>query len=163
MAQEANSWDPSSILGRDTSFDVPKSSCLLSGPGLQPDSRYTDAGLAKPLDQITGRHSVFSWNEERQQAFEDIKSALITSVTGIRLESGAREETGRFRDVKRCVATEDRTRVSGISLLRHNRWTTAARYHRCAPQSFWRVSGFLLQYWRKDPWEEVCQISRPMH
>ena len=42
-------------------------------------------------------------------------------VTGIRLESGAREETGRFRDVKRCVATEDRTRVSGISLLRHNR------------------------------------------
>ena len=43
------------------------------------------------------------------------------SVTGIQLESGAREETGRFRDVKRCVATEDRTRVSGISLLRHNR------------------------------------------
>ena len=43
------------------------------------------------------------------------------TVTGIRLESGAREETGRFRDVKRCVATEDRTRVSGISLLRHNR------------------------------------------
>ena len=42
-------------------------------------------------------------------------------VTGIQLESGAREETGRFRDVKRCVATEDRTRVSGISLLRHNR------------------------------------------
>ena len=57
-------------------------------------------------------------------------------VTGIRLESGAREETGRFRDVKRCVATEDRTRVSGISLLRHNRLMTAARYHRCAPQSF---------------------------
>ena len=43
------------------------------------------------------------------------------SVTGIRLESGAREETGRFRDVKRCVATGDRTRVSGFSLLRHNR------------------------------------------
>ena len=42
MAQEANSRDPSSILGRrDTSFDVPESSCLLSGPGLQPDSRYT--------------------------------------------------------------------------------------------------------------------------
>ena len=37
------------------------------------------AELAKPLDQITGRHSVFSWNEERQQAFEDIKSALITA------------------------------------------------------------------------------------
>ena len=41
MAQEANSWDPSSILGRDTSFDVPESSCLLSGPGLQLDSRYS--------------------------------------------------------------------------------------------------------------------------
>ena len=41
MAQEANSWDPSSILGRDTSFDVPESSCLLSGPGLQPEFRYT--------------------------------------------------------------------------------------------------------------------------
>ena len=42
-------------------------------------------------------------------------------VTGIQLESGAREETGRLRDVKRCVATGDRTRVSGIWLLRHNR------------------------------------------
>ena len=38
------------------------------------------------------------------------------SVTGIQLESGAREETGRFRDVIRCVATGDRTRVSGSSL-----------------------------------------------
>ena len=41
MAQEAKSWDPGSIPGRDTSFDVPESSCLLSGPGLQLDSRYT--------------------------------------------------------------------------------------------------------------------------
>ena len=41
MAQEAKSWDPGSIPGRDTSFDVPEFSCLLSGPGLQPDSRYT--------------------------------------------------------------------------------------------------------------------------
>ena len=47
----------------------------------------------------------------------------VYSVTGIRLESGAREETGRFRDVKRCVATGDRTRISGIGLLRHNRST----------------------------------------
>ena len=31
-AQEANSCDPSSIPGRDTSFGVPESSCLLSGP-----------------------------------------------------------------------------------------------------------------------------------
>ena len=35
MAQEANSWDPGSIPSRDTSFDDPESSCLLSGPGLQ--------------------------------------------------------------------------------------------------------------------------------
>ena len=67
-------------------------------------------------------------------------------VTGFELESGAREETGRFRDVKRCVATGDRTQVSGISLLRHNRQTTAAWYHRYAPQSFWRVSGFRLHH-----------------
>ena len=43
------------------------------------------------------------------------------NVTGIRLESGAGEETGRFRDIKRCVATENRTRISGIGLLCHNR------------------------------------------
>ena len=41
---------------------------------------------------------------------------LLQAVTGIQLESGAREETGRSRDVKRCVATGNRTRVSGISL-----------------------------------------------
>ena len=41
MAQEANFWDPGSIPGRNTSFDVPESSCFLSGPGFQLDSRYT--------------------------------------------------------------------------------------------------------------------------
>ena len=40
MVQEARFWDPRSIPGRDTLFDFPESSCLLSGPGLQPDSRY---------------------------------------------------------------------------------------------------------------------------
>ena len=39
------------------------------------------------------------------------------------MESGAREETGRFRDVKRCVATEDRTRVSGIALMHVTSWS----------------------------------------
>ena len=39
-AQEANSWDPGSIPGRDIFFDVPESSCLLSGPWLQLDSRH---------------------------------------------------------------------------------------------------------------------------
>ena len=37
MAQEANSGDPDSIPARD----VPESSRLLSGPGLQLDSGYT--------------------------------------------------------------------------------------------------------------------------
>ena len=50
-------------------------------------------------------------------------------VTGFQSESGAREETGIFRDVKRCVACGDRTLVSGISLPRHNREITTARYH----------------------------------
>ena len=49
MAQEAKSWDPGSIPGRDTSFDVPESSCLLSGPGLQLDSRYTFTFLVSHL------------------------------------------------------------------------------------------------------------------
>ena len=40
MAQEANSRDLGSIPGRDTSFDVPESSCLLSGPWHQLDSCY---------------------------------------------------------------------------------------------------------------------------
>ena len=52
---------------------------------------------------------------------EPEEPSSATSVTGIQLESGAREETERFRDVKRCVATGDRTRVSGIGLLRHDR------------------------------------------
>ena len=40
MAQEATSWDPVSIPGRNTSFDVPESSCLLSGPWLHLELRY---------------------------------------------------------------------------------------------------------------------------
>ena len=59
--------------------------------------------------------------DKRFDVFCCAQESLVGRVTGNRLESGAREETGRFRDVKRCVATEDRTRVSGISLLRHNR------------------------------------------
>ena len=53
--------------------------------------------------------------------------------------------TDRLYSRDRCVSTGDRTRVSGISFLRHNRWTTAARYHRTTPQTFRRASGFLLQ------------------
>ena len=35
------------------------------------------ADIAKPLDEITGKGARFSWNDERQKAFEDLKSALI--------------------------------------------------------------------------------------
>ena len=38
MAQKTNSWNPGSIPGRDTSFDVHEFSCLLSDPGLQMNS-----------------------------------------------------------------------------------------------------------------------------
>ena len=62
-----------------------------------------------------------SQDRPRQPPWFSRSIGQLIRVTGIQLESGAREETGRFRDVKRCVATEDRTRVSGISLLRHNR------------------------------------------
>ena len=40
---------------------------------------------------------------------------------------GVREETGRFRTVKRCVPTGNQTRVSGMSLLHHNHQTNAAQ------------------------------------
>ena len=79
---------------------------------------------------VTGSCSIcLTWKTSTSGRFRQLLDLLdvedvhfnIKGVTGIRLESGAREETGRFRDVKRCVATEDRTRVSGISLLRHNR------------------------------------------
>ena len=70
------------------------------------------------------------------EAVPQHRRQITKTVTGTQLESRAREETGRFRDIKRCVATWDRTRVSGIGLLHHNRLTNAARYHRTAPQSF---------------------------
>ena len=44
----------------------------------------------------------------------------FAQVTGLELESGAIEETGRFRDVNRCVAIGNRSRVSGISLMHQN-------------------------------------------
>ena len=44
---------------------------------------------------------------------------FLSDVTVFELESWAREEAGRLRNVKRCLATGNRTRVSGISLRRH--------------------------------------------
>ena len=35
------------------------------------------ADIAKPSDAITGKGARFSWNDERQKAFEDLKSAFI--------------------------------------------------------------------------------------
>ena len=40
IVQEANSWDLGLIPGRETSFEVPESSCLLSCPWLQLRPRY---------------------------------------------------------------------------------------------------------------------------
>ena len=65
-----------------------------------------------------------------------LRSAI--SVKRFEWESGAREETGGFGDVKfksfcRGLGSN---RVSGTSLLCHNHWTTAARYQWPAPQSF---------------------------
>ena len=51
---------------------------------------------------------------------------FFPSATEFEVESGVREETGTFRDVKRRAETWNRTLVSEISLLRHNRYTTAS-------------------------------------
>ena len=37
--------------------------------------RYVD--IARPLDEVTGKRSTFSWNQERESAFKDLKTALI--------------------------------------------------------------------------------------
>ena len=51
MAQEANSWDPGSIAGCDTSLNVPETSCFLSGPWLHLESR--SRSCLKILDSIS--------------------------------------------------------------------------------------------------------------
>jgi len=35
------------------------------------------ASIAKPLDEVTGRHARFSWNSSRQSAFEQLRTALL--------------------------------------------------------------------------------------
>ena len=64
-----------------------------------------------------------SWRVFRGRTSEDHRKVPPPPppVTGIQLDSGAREETGSFTDVNRFVATEDRARVSGSGLLRNNR------------------------------------------
>ena len=54
MAQQTNSWDPGSIPGRDTSFDVPEFSCLLSGAWLQLESGPSRTLSAGEEDSVTG-------------------------------------------------------------------------------------------------------------
>ena len=76
------------------------------------------------ITQLTDLQCFVSWTDHWMKEKPNCSPESLCKridVMGIQLESGAREETGRFRDVKRCVATEDRTWVSGISLLRHNR------------------------------------------
>ena len=62
------------------------------------------------------------------------KTNQVESVTGFELESGAREDTGRFRDVKWCVSTKDRP--GSLELRHQNRMTTAALYHRRCHRAF---------------------------
>ena len=88
MAQEANSCNPGSILGRDTSFDVPESSCLLSGPGLQLDSRYNrDTFSCEPT------HSrLTTIIESMSMTFENLPIVWIISKYGANF---TRSNTGR--------------------------------------------------------------------
>ena len=85
MAEEANSWDPSSILGRDTSFDVPESSCLLSGPGLQPDSRYNAAPchsqkVERKRTSVSQRMQMpCSW---RRRSLADLRVRMVQRSSG---------------------------------------------------------------------------------
>ena len=62
--------------------------------------------LARTLDQTQKQLQL-----TESQASQFIRAVVIWAhkgiVTGIQVESGARKETGRFRDVKRCVATGD--------------------------------------------------------
>ena len=94
---------------------------VLSPAGAQFAHRAATQGITPPWVS-TQRTNGYRENVTAKSIInKTYKKHSTISVTEIRLESGAREETGRFRDVKRCVATEDRTRVSGMGLLRHNR------------------------------------------
>ena len=92
----------------------------MSRPGIEPGSQdlASCAITARPpLHDTTGpRHRAFDVFQgscytillpSARHPARASKPSSATSVTGIRMESGAREETGRFRDVKRCVATGD--------------------------------------------------------
>ena len=65
---------------------------------------------------------------------------------GVPVGVRAREETGRLRNVKRCVATGNRTGSQEFA----SRAITARppRTTRLAPQSFWRVSRVPITIWR---------------
>ena len=106
----------------------------MSRPGIEPGSQELAScaiTARPPQHDTTGpRHRAFDVFQgscytillpSARHPARGSKPSSATSVTGIQLESGAREETGRFRDVKRCVATGDRTKawISGIGLLRH--------------------------------------------
>ena len=75
------------------------------------------------LNKLLHNGIKFVWSADCQAAFQKVKNLIASdhcngNRVGVR---GQRGRSGRFRDVKRCVVTVDRTRVSGISLLRHNR------------------------------------------
>ena len=147
----------------------------MSRPGIEPGSQdlASCAITARPpqhdttgpraatelFDVFQGSCYTILLPSARHSAWASTPSSA-TSVTGIQLESGAREETGKFRDVKRCVATGDRTRGAGFSLLRHNGWTTAARYHRTAPQSLLTCFRVPVTPCFSESWRSVIRVRR---
>ena len=48
------------------------------------------AEIARPLDKVTGKRSTFSWNQERESAFRDLKTALIQAPV-LRLNDVAKQ------------------------------------------------------------------------
>ena len=103
-------------------------------------------GRWSPNDSYEAYFAGFVWSQLCSN-LKRHKTTLLTirkdaKCNGNPVGVRARQEKGRFRDVKRCVATGDRTWVSGIDLLRHNRKTIAAQHHRKAPQGFSRVPGY---------------------
>ena len=129
-AARESSWSP----GPERRQEDSGTSKDVSRPGIEPgspDLASCAITARRPEHDTTGpRHRAFDVFQgpcytillpSARHPARASKPSSATSVTGIQLESGARKETGRFRDVKRWVATGDRTRVSGLGLLRHNR------------------------------------------
>ena len=136
--------DPGSIPGRDTSFDVPESSCLLSGPGLQLDSRYT------------GRRGWFGGSSGMPSAGEE------ESVTGT------------LQHVKSSVARSGGVVLRGQAVMVQDVNSRRPGFDPRSRHIFWRPWIFLSSLWPRTPtwfplqcssagWhtnESLCTISK---